>query len=89
MRKPLKLVFIALLASLALSACTTYERKVTPFRMPEAYPNMATVADASIAPHELAHGFIFYLGEAKQPKELRISIKTTDTNEVFPLILKF
>ncbi len=243
MRQSLKLVFILLLSPLVLSACTTYERKVTPFKMPEAYPNAATVADASIAakayydkeeateafgfdirragllpiqvifdnkgnhpleiiagktflideennlwpileqglvydrltkatqlgkvlpeagkggllagaagavigaaigivtgsnvgaaagkgaavgaaagltlggtkgmadsdvrgqiqedlqnrsltpraiaPHELAHGFIFYPGEAKKPKELRISIKTTDSNEVFPLTLKF
>jgi hypothetical protein len=242
MRQSLKIVFIVLLATLTLSACTTYERKVTPFKMPEAYPNAATAAGASIAakayydkeeatetfgfdirgagilpvqvvfdnkgshpleivagktflvdegnnlwpileqglaydrltkatqlgkvipeagkggllggaagavigaaigivtgtsigeaagkgaavgaaagltlggtkgmadsdvrdqiqedlqnrslttraiaPHELAHGFIFYPGEAKRPKELRISIKATDTKEVFPLTLR-
>jgi hypothetical protein len=242
MKKSSTLFFITLLASLWLSACTTYERKVTPFKMPEAYPNAATVANASIAakgyyetaeateafgfdirgagilpvqvvfdnkgnhpleiiagktylvdeennlwpileqglaydrlnkatqlgrvlpeagkggllagaagavigaaigivtgsnvgeaagkgaavgaaagltlggskgmidsdvrgqiqddlhnrslttraiaPNELAHGFIFYPGEAKKPRELRISIKTTDTNEVFSLALK-
>jgi hypothetical protein len=43
----------------------------------------------AIAPHEVAHGFIFYPGEAKKPKELRISIRTVDTKHVYPLILKF
>lgn len=43
----------------------------------------------AIAPHEVAHGFIFYPGEAKKPKELRISIRTVDTKQVYPLILKF
>jgi hypothetical protein len=243
MRKPLKIFFFASLALLVLSACTTYERKVTPFKMPEVYPNAVTVADASIAakayydkeeaagafgfdirgagilpvqvvfdnngshpleiiasktflvdaennlwpileqnlaydrlskatqlgrvlpeagkggllagaagavigaaigivtgtnvgeaagkgaavgaaagltlggtkgmadsdvrgqiqedlqnhslttraiaPHELAHGFIFYPGEAKKPVELRITIRTTDTNKFFPLTLRF
>ena len=42
-----------------------------------------------VAPHEVAHGFIFYPGEAKKPKELRISIRTVDTKQVYPLILKF
>ena len=43
----------------------------------------------AITPHEVAHGFIFYPGEAKKAKELRISIRAIDTNQVFPLILKF
>jgi len=43
----------------------------------------------AIAPHEVAHGFIFYPGEAKKPKELRISIQEVDTKKVYPLILKF
>jgi len=37
----------------------------------------------------VAHGFIFYPGEAKKPKELRISIQAVDTMQVYPLILKF
>ncbi len=41
-----------------------------------------------INPHELAHGFIFYPGEAKRPRELRIGIRTIDTNQVFSVILK-
>jgi hypothetical protein len=43
----------------------------------------------AVAPHEVAHGFIFYPGEAKKPKELRISIRAVDTKQVYPLILKF
>jgi hypothetical protein len=42
-----------------------------------------------VAPHEVAHGFIFYPGEAKKAKELRISIRAVDTKQVYPLILKF
>ncbi|MBW6486157.1 MAG: hypothetical protein K0B01_08435 [Syntrophobacterales bacterium] len=49
MRESLKLVSAALLAVLLLAACTTYERKVTPFKLPEAYPNAKTVAGATIA----------------------------------------
>ncbi len=43
----------------------------------------------AVAPHELAHGFIFFPGEAKGAKELRISILATDTNQVYPLIMRF
>jgi hypothetical protein len=43
----------------------------------------------TVAQHEVAHGFIFYPGEAKKPKELRINIRTVDTRQVYPLILKF
>lgn len=43
----------------------------------------------AVAPREVAHGFIFYPGEAKKSKELRISIRAVDTQQVYPLILKF
>lgn len=43
----------------------------------------------AVAAHEVAHGFIFYPGEAKKAKELRISIRAVDTKQVYPLILKF
>lgn len=43
----------------------------------------------AIAPHQMAHGFIFYPGEAKKSKELRISIRATDTKQVYPLTLRF
>src|SRR5512140_2259685 len=46
-----KTIVTALLMALmvALSACTTYERQVVPFKMPSAYPNATPVADATIA----------------------------------------
>jgi hypothetical protein len=43
----------------------------------------------AISPNQVAHGFIFYPGEAKKPKELRISIREMDTNKVYPLNLRF
>ena len=43
----------------------------------------------AIAPSEMAHGFIFFPGEAGKPAELRISIRAVDTRQVYSLILKF
>lgn len=48
-----------------------------------------TLEKRAIVPHEVAHGFIFFPGEAKKAKELRISIRATDTKQVYPLIMKF
>lgn len=48
-----------------------------------------TLEKRAIAPSEVAHGFIFFPGEAKKAKELRISIRATDTKQVYPLIMKF
>jgi hypothetical protein len=48
-----------------------------------------TLERRPVAPHEVAHGFIFFPGEAKGAKELRISIRATDTGQVYPLIMKF
>ena len=48
-----------------------------------------TLEKRAIAPHEVAHGFIFFPGEAKRARELRISIRATDTRQVYPLIMKF
>lgn len=42
-----------------------------------------------ITPGQAAHGFIFYPGEAGKPRELRISIKATDTGKIYPLTLRF
>lgn len=42
----------------------------------------------AVKPHELAHGFIFFPGEAKKGKELRLQLKATDTGVIYPLILK-
>lgn len=43
----------------------------------------------AVKPHEIAHGFIFFPGEAKKAKELRLQLKATDTGSIYPLILKF
>ncbi len=43
----------------------------------------------AVVPHEVAHGFLFFPGEAKKPKELRLSIRATDTKTIYPLIMKF
>ena len=43
----------------------------------------------AVKPHEIAHGFIFFPGEAGKPKELRLHLKATDTGTIYPLILKF
>jgi len=48
-----------------------------------------TLEKRAIPPHEVAHGFIFFPGEAKGARELRISIRATDTRQVYPLIMKF
>ncbi|MBN2255800.1 MAG: hypothetical protein JW736_08835 [Deltaproteobacteria bacterium] len=41
-----------------------------------------------VRPGEIAHGFIFFPGEAKQARELRLTIRETDTGVVHPLIMK-
>jgi len=38
---------------------------------------------------ELAHGFIFFPGEAKKPTELRLQIRETDTKKLHSLVMKF
>ncbi len=48
-----------------------------------------TLERRAIAPREIAHGFIFFPGEAKKSKEIRISIRETDTKKVHALIMKF
>ncbi len=48
-----------------------------------------TLEKRAVAPHEVAHGFLFFPGEAKRPRELRISIRATDTKRIYPLILRF
>ncbi len=49
MRKAVIPLLIAVLAVLWLAGCTSYEQRVVPFKMPAAYPNATTVADATIA----------------------------------------
>ena len=43
----------------------------------------------AVKPHEIAHGFIFFPGEAKKAKELRLQLKAIDTGKIYPLTLKF
>jgi hypothetical protein len=43
----------------------------------------------AVRPHEVAHGFIFFPGEAKKPKELRLQLKAIDTGTIYTLFLKF
>jgi hypothetical protein len=38
---------------------------------------------------EIAHGFIFFPGESKKAKELRLSIKEVDTGNLHSIIMKF
>jgi hypothetical protein len=42
----------------------------------------------AIKPHELAYGFIFYPGEAKSAKVLRLQIKETDTGKISTFNMK-
>ena len=41
-----------------------------------------------IPAHEVAHGFIFFPGEAKSVRELRLNVRTVDTNRVYSLVMK-
>jgi len=43
----------------------------------------------AVKPLEIAHGFIFFPGEAKKSKELRLQIKAIDTGRIYSLTLKF
>lgn len=43
----------------------------------------------AVKPQEVAHGFIFFPGEAKKSKELRLQLKAIDTGRIYSLILKF
>lgn len=43
----------------------------------------------AIPPQQVAHGFIFFPGEAKHAKELRLLLRAIDTGKTYPLNLKF
>jgi hypothetical protein len=43
----------------------------------------------AVRPQEIAHGFIFFPGEAKKSKELRLQLKAIDTGKIYTLTLKF
>ncbi len=41
----------------------------------------------AVTPHEVAHGFIFFPGEAKKAKLLQLQLKATDTGTIYTLKL--
>ncbi|MBA4395817.1 MAG: hypothetical protein C0394_00285 [Syntrophus sp. (in: bacteria)] len=43
----------------------------------------------AIPPRQVAHGFIFFPGEAKNAKEIRLFLRATNTGKTYPLSLKF
>ena len=43
----------------------------------------------AIAPHEVAHGFVFFPGEAKKAQEIRLTLKAVDTGQIYNVIMKF
>jgi hypothetical protein len=43
----------------------------------------------AIPPQQVAHGFIFFPGEAKHAREIRLLLKAVDTGKTYPLNLKF
>jgi hypothetical protein len=43
----------------------------------------------AIAPHEVAHGFVFFPGEAKKAQEIRLTLRTVDTGQTYNVIMKF
>ena len=48
-----------------------------------------TLENRAVQPTEIANGFIFFPGEARKAKELRLQIKEKDTGRQYPLIMKF
>jgi len=48
-----------------------------------------TLEQKPIPPHDIAHGFIFFPGEAKSAAELRLTIGERDTGKRHTLIMKF
>ena len=47
-----------------------------------------SLKNRSVRAGEIAHGFIFFPGEAKKPVELRLQIREADTKKVYSLIMK-
>ena len=41
----------------------------------------------AVAPQELAHGFVFFPGEAKKARELRLRLREADTGRVYPPVV--
>jgi len=47
-----------------------------------------TLQYRAVRPGELAHGFIFYPGEAKTAKVLRLQVRETDTGKISTFNMK-
>lgn len=43
----------------------------------------------AIPPLQVAHGFIFFPGEARNVREIRLFLRAIDTGQAYPLNLKF
>jgi len=41
----------------------------------------------AVAPQELAHGFVFFPGEARKAQELRLRLRESDTGRVYPPVV--
>lgn len=41
----------------------------------------------AVAPQEIAHGFVFFPGEAMKAQELRLRLRETDTGHVYPPVI--
>ena len=50
--------------------------------------NRRSLENRPIKPMEIAYGFIFFPGEAKAARELRIQVKDSATGRLYPLIMK-
>jgi hypothetical protein len=48
-----------------------------------------SLQNRSVRPYEIAHGFIFFPGEAKKPTALRLQIREADTGKIHSLMLRF
>jgi hypothetical protein len=51
--------------------------------------DMRSLKRRSIPPRQVAHGFIFFPGEARNAREIRLFLKAIDTGQTYPLSLKF
>ncbi|MFB3924697.1 MAG: hypothetical protein ACE14T_01465 [Syntrophales bacterium] len=48
-----------------------------------------SLENRAVTPQEVAYGFIFFPGESKKAKELRLRVREVDTGKVHSLVLKF
>ena len=50
---------------------------------------MRFIKRKAIPPLQVAHGFIFFPGEARNAREIRLFLRAIDTGQTYPLNLKF